>query len=61
MTDPDRRRGEPAERPEEPIRIEAADARAGDIVLRKRWQRRVFIAGLVGITLLILVVRIVGW
>lgn len=32
----------------------AQKARQGDIVLRKRWQRIVFIAGLVGMALLAL-------
>jgi hypothetical protein len=35
-------------------------ARQGDIVLRKPWMRMVFIAGLVGCVLLILIIRIVA-
>lgn len=49
--------GEPAE---EPVRIEAEDARAGDIILRKRWERTVFIAGLAGIVILVAVVALVS-
>ena len=35
-------------------------ARQGDIVLRKPWMRVVFIAGLVGCVILVLVIRIVA-
>jgi hypothetical protein len=49
------------ERPDEPIRIDAEDARAGEIVLRKRWQRKVFIAGLAGIVVLFAILRFVAW
>jgi hypothetical protein len=49
------------ERPDEPIHIDAEDARAGEIVLRKRWQRRVFIAGLAGIVVLFVILRFVAW
>ena len=45
MTDP---------RPGESRRIPAEEARQGEIILRKRWQRIVFIAGLAGFVLFIL-------
>jgi hypothetical protein len=53
MADPNNR---PGEKPDEPIHIDAEDARAGEIILRKRWQRRVFLAGLAGIVILFVVV-----
>jgi hypothetical protein len=46
---------------EAPIHIDAQDARAGEIVLRKRWQRWVFNAGLVGIVALLAILRFVAW
>lgn len=58
MTDPNR---EASERPEEPIHIDAEDARGAEIILRKRRSRAIFIAGLVGIVVLILVLRFVAW
>ena len=58
MTEPDRETGD---RPEEPIRIDAEDARGAEIILRKRRSRGIFIAGLVGIVVLILVLRFVAW
>ena len=36
----------------------AEKARQGEIILRKRWQRVVFIAGLAGCVLLVLVLRL---
>ncbi len=46
----------PAEKlPEE---YPAEKARGGEIILRKRWQRYVFISGLVGAMLLVLVLRL---
>lgn len=44
----------------EPIVLSAEKARQGEIVLRKRWQRVVFIAGLVGIVVLAVVFRIIA-
>jgi hypothetical protein len=41
-------------RPGEQRRIPADEARQGEIILRKRWQRIVFIAGLAGFVLFIL-------
>jgi hypothetical protein len=35
-------------------------ARQGEIILRTRWRRIVFIAGLVGIVVLVLIVRFSG-
>lgn len=49
------------ERPGEPIHIDAEDARAGEVILRKRWQRWVFIAGLAGMVLLYVILRFVAW
>jgi hypothetical protein len=44
----------PAQQPPYP----AEKARGGEIVLRRRWQRAVFIGGLVGAVLLVLILRI---
>ena len=41
--------------PETPIHISAEDARQGETVLRKPWERAVFLAGLIGAILLGLV------
>jgi len=46
--------------PEEPIHRTGEEASGGRIVLRRRWQRFVFLAGLVGGVLLALVLAIVG-
>jgi len=51
---------EPEHKPEEPIRIDAQDARGAEIILKKRRSRVIFIAGLVGFVLLALVVRCAG-
>ena len=45
---------------EEPIRIEAQDARGAEIILKKRRNRMIFIAGLVGFVLLMVAVRCAG-
>ncbi len=45
----------------EPIVLSAEKARQGDIVLRKRWQRVVFIAGLAGVVVLAVAVRFFAW
>lgn len=50
--------------PPEPKRrqhISAEDARGGEIILRKRWERIVFIAGLVAAILFGLVVSLSLW
>ena len=49
----------PDEKPNQPIHIDAEDARAGEIVLRKRWQRTVFIAAPVGMVALFVIVAMV--
>ena len=36
----------------------AEKARSGEIILRRRWQRIVFIAGLVGVVLVAIVARL---
>jgi len=41
-------------RPREKAPIPAEDARQGEIILRRRWQRIVFIAGLVAFLLFVL-------
>jgi hypothetical protein len=41
--------------------ISAEDARGGEIILRKRWERPVFIAGLVAAILFGLVVSLSLW
>jgi len=38
----------------------AEDARGGEIILRRRWQRAVFIAGLVGAVILAFALAIVA-
>lgn len=48
---------EPERKPDEAIRISARDARGGEIILRKRRQRVLFIAGLVGLVVLVLVLQ----
>ena len=45
---------------EEPIRIKAQDARGAEIILKKRRNRMIFIAGLVGFVLLMAAVRCAG-
>lgn len=41
--------------------VSAEDARGGEIILRTRWRRLVFIGGLVGIVVLAIVARFSGW
>lgn len=41
-------------RPGEKAPIPAEEARQGEVILRRRWQRIVFIAGLVGFVLFVL-------
>lgn len=57
MADPDD--GTASQR-EEPIRIDAQDARGAEIILKKRRNRLIFIAGLVGFVLLMVAVRCAG-
>ena len=45
-------------RPEEPVRISAHDARGGEIILRTRRRRMIFIGGLVGLVLLAVILRL---
>lgn len=49
MDEPDRTIGEDRKH------ISARDARGGEIVLRRRWMRIIFIAGLIGLALLAIV------
>lgn len=42
------------------IVMSAEEARQGGILLRRRWQRLVFIAGLVGFVILAVVLRILA-
>jgi hypothetical protein len=52
----------PPEPPPEPARhISAEDARGGEIILRKRWERGLFLAGLIGALLLGLAVCFSNW
>ncbi|MCC7048169.1 MAG: peptide ABC transporter permease [Alphaproteobacteria bacterium] len=44
-----------------PITLGAEDARQGRIVLRARWQRAVFIAGLVGAVVVAALVSFSRW
>jgi hypothetical protein len=46
------------EKRDEPIVLSAEKARQGDIILRKRWQRFVFVAGMVVFVLLAVALRI---
>jgi hypothetical protein len=43
-----------------PTDYDADKARGGEIILRRPWQRRVFIGGLVGAVLLVIILRIIG-
>lgn len=43
-----------------PIVISDQDARQGEIILRKRWQRIVFIAGLVGMVAIVVIAHFLG-
>ncbi len=54
MTEPE----PPTEPPEPPIHLDADKARAGDVVLRKRWERWVFVGGLVALAV---VVALLAW
>jgi len=47
--------------PGDPPRFSADDVRGGEIILRTRMRRLIFISGLVGIVLLALIVRIAGY
>lgn len=52
------------ERPTDPQpvqHISAEDARGGEIILRKRWERIVFMAGLVGALVLGLILCFAAW
>jgi hypothetical protein len=43
-----------------PTDYDADKARGGEIILRRPWQRYVFIGGLVGAVLLVIILRIIG-
>lgn len=52
----------PPETPPEPVQhISAQDARGGEIVLRKRWERGLFLGGLIAAVLLGLAVCFSLW
>lgn len=53
----------PGNRPanDEAIHVSAQDARGGEIILRTRRRRMIFIVGLVGIVLLVAIMRIAAW
>lgn len=57
--DPHHNSGRPS-RDREPIRISADDARGGEIILRTRRRRIVFLAGLAGFVILAVIVRLAG-
>lgn len=44
-----------AEDRDAPITLSAQDARQGEIILRRRWQRIVFIAGLGGVVVVLVI------
>lgn len=50
-----------ARRPKEPPAYPAEKARQGEIVLRRPWQRILFIAGLVGLAVLAMLLRWAGY
>jgi hypothetical protein len=43
-----------------PTDYDADKARGGEIILRRRWQRYVFIGALVGAVLLVLILKVIG-
>jgi hypothetical protein len=43
-----------------PTDYDADKARGAEIILRRLWQRYIFIGGLVGSVLLVLILRIIG-
>jgi hypothetical protein len=43
-----------------PTDYDADKTRGGEIILRRPWQRYVFIGGLVGAVLLVIILRIIG-
>ena len=43
-----------------PPEYSAEQARGGEIILRRRWQRIIFIAGLVGCAVLVVVLRLIS-
>ncbi|MBB3285300.1 MULTISPECIES: hypothetical protein [Rhizobium] len=45
---------------DEPRSFAAEDVRQGEIILKRRWQRVIFIGGLAAAVLLILLVRFAG-
>lgn len=47
-------------RDDEPIHIDARDARGAEVILRKRRNRMIFIAGLVGFVVLAIALRLFG-
>ncbi|AKM06582.1 hypothetical protein [Pelagerythrobacter marensis] len=59
MPQPDHRPDDPR-RPQEPIHIDARDARGAEVVLRKRRNRMIFIAGLIAFVALAIALRLLG-
>lgn len=45
---------------DEPVHLTADQARGGEVILRARWQKAVFLAGLIGFVLLALVLGLYG-
>lgn len=45
---------------QEEIHVPADKARGGEIILRTRWHRIIFIAGLAGSVLLVLILSLIG-
>ncbi|UIJ44355.1 peptide ABC transporter permease [Sphingomonas cannabina] len=50
----------PTEPEEKPVHISAEDARGGEIILRSRARRAVFLAGLVGMVVLAILLVLAG-
>lgn len=54
------RRNRDGSQKQEPRTFSVEDARQGEIILRRRWQRLVFVGGLAAMVLVILLVRFAG-
>ncbi len=46
---------------EEPVHLTARQARGGEIILRSRRRRQIFVAGLIGFVILAIVIYIARW
>jgi hypothetical protein len=55
--DPDTDQSERSPSSRRPITISGEDARGGEIILRTRRRRMIFIGGLIGLVLLVVIIR----